>query len=52
LHGKGSTAQIAIAQKPIFQPNLEIRCLVFVIFEKKKFGNILEIFSYKIKIFW
>jgi hypothetical protein len=33
--GKCSTARIAIAQKPGFQPN-KIRCLILDIFQKKK----------------
>ena len=41
-YGDGSTAQIAIAQKPGFQPNSKIRCLVLgkKIFLVKKFENI------------
>jgi hypothetical protein len=51
LGGKGSTAQISIARKPAFQLNPKIRCLVFVILEKKIFlGKKSEFFSYKIKI--
>ena len=36
LIGKGSTARISIARKQVFQLNPKIRCLVFVILEKKK----------------
>jgi hypothetical protein len=36
--GKYSTAQIVIAQKPIFQLNPKIRCLVLgLVLEKKYF---------------
>ncbi len=35
--GKCSSARIAIAQKPVFKANLQIRCLVLKTFWKKKF---------------
>jgi hypothetical protein len=28
-HGKCSTARISISQKPVFQPNPKIRCVIF-----------------------
>ena len=37
MEGKGSTAQILIARKPVFQPNPKIRCLVLDNFQKKNF---------------
>jgi hypothetical protein len=37
LYGTLSTARNSFARKPVFQANLQIRSLVFDIYQKKKF---------------